>query len=264
MIVDFDPFAMTEPDEVPLERAPLTRVIAQVRFPTLTSLGRADFIIPFQERIRERYPILHPEHGAGFLLGPAGVTIQKNDVTIWRFQSTANDWRVSLAPDFVALESTAYKDRDDFFERLEHIVTALEVVVNPVISDRLGLRYINRIRGPEFERLGTMIRREILGIGATTIAGRVYSVCESVFTQGTVSLHTRWGLVPPGATTDPTSVEPIGEPSWILDLDMSRAEQVRFDVRGIVADGRSFAKTIHNFFRWSVTPDFLKAYGGKP
>lgn len=52
----FNPFGAPGPDEVPLERAPLVRVIAQLRFPPIVSLGRADFIGPFQEAIRSRYP----------------------------------------------------------------------------------------------------------------------------------------------------------------------------------------------------------------
>ena len=80
-----------------------------------------------------------------------------------------------------------------------------------------------------------------------------------------VSLGTRWGRLPAGATTDPTSVEPIDEPSWLLDLDMFRAvQQNDFDVQSVLRDGRSFATTIHNFFRWCVTPEFLRTYGGEP
>jgi hypothetical protein len=71
-VTTFDPFSSKGPDEVPLERAPLARVIAQVRFPTIVSLGRPEFIGPFQEAIRPRYPILRSEQAAGLTVGPLG------------------------------------------------------------------------------------------------------------------------------------------------------------------------------------------------
>jgi hypothetical protein len=45
---------------------------------------------------------------------------------------------------------------------------------------------------------------------------------------------------------------------------MFRGVQKDFDTSAILEDGRMFARTIHDFFRWCVTDDFLKAYGGKP
>ncbi len=219
---------------------------------------------PFQEAIRARYPILRPEQTAGFVVGPLGVVAQRTDRVVWRFHDRTDGWRVSLASDFVALESIVYKDRDDFFERFEQILDALETVAKLAVYDRLGVRYINRIRGVELEKLDSLVKPEVLGLGASPIAGLTHSLCESLFQNDEVSLNTRWGRLPPNATTDPAAVDPIAEPSWLLDLDMFRGVQKDFDTRAILADGRMFARTIHDFFRWCVTPEFLKVYGGRP
>ena len=258
----FDPFSSSEgPEEVPLERAPLVRVIAQLRFPAIVSLGRADFIGPFQEAIRALYPILRPEQTAGFVLGP-GVA-QRTDAVIWRFHDKADDWRVSLSSDFVALESTAYRDRKDLFQRFEAILVALDPLARLPVYNRLGVRYVNRVRGAEFERLASLVRPEVLGIASSPIAGLGHSLCESLFQRGDVSFNTRWGRLPPNTTTDPASLDPIQEPSWVLDLDVFRGVPRDFDIAAIVDDGRMFARAIHTFFRWCVTTEFLKAYGGK-
>jgi uncharacterized protein (TIGR04255 family) len=259
----FDPFSATGPVEVPLARAPLIRVIVQLRFPPIVSLGRPEFIGPFQETVRSRYPILRKEETTGFVIGPRGVMAQRNDGAVWRFHDKADGWRVSLAPDFVALESTVYKDRDDLFERFEQILVALDSVAKMAVYDRIGVRYINRVFGPELEKLPSLLRSEVIGLGAADVTGITHTLTESVFKNGDVALNTRWGRLPAGATTDPASISPIQEPSWILDLDMFRDAQKDFDTSSILQDGRSFARTIHDFFRWCVTEEFLKVYGGK-
>jgi uncharacterized protein (TIGR04255 family) len=260
----FDPFSSKGPEEVPLERTPLIRVIAQLRFPPIVSLGRADFIGPFQEAIRSRYPILRPEQTAGLVVGPLGVTLQKGEGVVWRFHDKADAWRVSLAPEFIALESAVYKDRDDLFERFEQILVALDAVAQLPVYDRLGVRYINRVHGPELEKLASLVRAEVLGLGTSSVAGLNHSLCESLFVNGEVALNTRWGRLPAGATTDPAAIDPIAEPSWVLDLDMFRGVQKDFSTAAILEDGRTFATTIHDFFRWCVTPEFLRTYGGRP
>lgn len=264
MTASFDPFSAKGPVEVPLDRAPLVRVIAQLRFPPIVSLGRPEFIGPFQEAIRAGYPILRNEQTAGFLIGPGGVVAHRDEGPVWRFHDKADGWRVSLASNFVALESTVYKDRDDFFGRFEAIIAALDSLAKMSVYDRLGVRYINRVTGSELERLPSLVRPEVVGLGASKLVGMNHTLTESLFTQDDVSLNARWGRLPAGATTDPASLSPIDEPSWILDLDMFRGGQRDFVSSQILDDGRTFARTIHDFFRWCVKDEFLTAYGGKP
>src|SRR6266540_5739285 len=109
-----DPFALPPPAEVPLERPPLVRAIAQVRFPLVASVSRLDFIGPFQEAIRKQYSTLREEPieivlGQGLTIRPASTPV------VWRFLDATENWRVSLAPDFVALEVERYTSRGEFF-----------------------------------------------------------------------------------------------------------------------------------------------------
>ena len=48
-----DPLVAPLPAEVPLNHAPLVRVIAQLRFPEILSVEQRDFVAPFQEAIRQ-------------------------------------------------------------------------------------------------------------------------------------------------------------------------------------------------------------------
>ena len=256
---------MPSPLEVPLPNAPLVRVIAQVRFPQVLSIEKRDFVAPFQEAIRAQYPVLRAEQTQGLMLSPQGA-LPTPPVIIWRFEDGQQKWRASLAPDFVAIETTDYESRNDFFDRLETIIVALTEHVGPKTLDRVGVRYIDRVTGDAINDIGKLVRREVLGIVATPAAEHTrHTITESMFmVPGSgAQLLARWGLLAKDTTVDPAAIEPLAEPSWILDLDMFRAEARSFDPTAVVSDARSYAERIYAFFRWAVTDDFLRLYGGK-
>ena len=265
MRTSHDPLTSAVPAEVPLPDAPLVRVIAQVRFPQVLSIEKRDFVAPFQEAIRAQYPVLRAEQMQGLLVGPQGASPMPPQV-IWRFADVEGNWRVTLAPDFVAIETTVYESRKNFFERFEAIVQALAEHVNPRVVDRIGVRYIDRVTGDAVKDISKLVRPEILGIVATAAAQHArHTLSESVFIvpEPAAQLLARWGLLPKGGTVDPAAIEPLAEPSWILDLDMFQPEPRTFDPSEVVADARSYAERIYTFFRWAVTDDFLRLYGGK-
>lgn len=70
-------------------------------------------------------------------------------------------------------------------------------------------------------------------------------------------------MIPSHSTFDPNVIEPIDQPSWILDLDMSISEDQEFNVEKILEDTKRFSERIYTFFRWSVTDEFLNYFGGE-
>lgn len=257
-----DPLIAPPPAEVPLRDAPLVRVIAQVRFPLVIAVGQRDFIGPFQEAVRAAYPILRQEQTQGITVTVAGVApVQAQPA--WRFTDIQGHWRVSLTPEFLALETTAYTSRSDFFRRLRDLIVALDEHVGPKLVDRLGVRYIDRISGDALNDISKLVRAEVRGIAGTPAFTHVqHALTEAVFVLDSARVLARWGRLPSGATVDPTAIEPISEPSWILDLDMFSAEPYPFNVDRVVDDANRFAERIYTFFRWAVTDDFLRRYGG--
>ena len=259
---NLNPLTAPAPAEVPLRDAPLVRVIAQIRFPEILSIEQRDFVAPFQEAIRMSYPILRQEQTHGLLLGPAGASPSKVQ-SAWRFNDTSGDWRVSLTPEFLALETTKYVSRFDFFERLKSIAVALQEHIEPSQVDRLGVRYIDRICGASVDDISKLVRPEICGILGTIAATEaVHSVCETMFDADGARLLARWGSLPPDATIDPSVIEPTKEKSWILDLDMFSTAPMPFAVDTAVAEAQRYAERIYTVFRWAVTDLFLSQYGG--
>jgi len=259
-----DPFTDPPPAEVALANAPLVRVIAQLRFPLVASIEQREFIAPFQEAIRATYPILRQEQTQQLLFGANIAPSVRSTNTAWRFNSEDGHWRVSLTSDFLALETTKYASRNDFLKRLEMVVTALAAQIDPKLIDRLGVRYIDRISGDALAEIGKLVRPEVRGlIGGPASASVSHSITETIFTKDDVQALVRWGQLPPHVTVDPAAIEPSELPSWILDLDMFSSKPMPFSVEGVIADARRYMERLYTFFRWAVTDDFLRHFGGK-
>lgn len=264
MSVALDPLVAPPPAEIPLTNAPLVRVIAQLRFPEVLSVEQRDFVAPFQEAIRGRYPVLRQDQTQGIRLRPGDIVPGKPTVA-WRFNDTSGHWRVTLTSEFLALETTNYTSRSDFFDRVKYLAEALEEHVGPGQLDRLGVRYIDRITGEAVDDIARLVRPEVRGIMGTIAATRArHAISEVMFELPTARVLARWGGLPPDQTVDPAAIEPASQRSWILDLDMSSAAPMPFSVERVVAEARQYAERIYTIFRWVVTEEFLARYGGQP
>lgn len=255
--------------EVPLPNAPLIAVIAQVRFPPVASIAREDFIGPFQERIREAYPVMRQEREVSLVLTPQGVQAGGDSSPVWRFLDRDDnpEWKVSLASSFVALDTSRYTSRSDFQNRLGAVLEALAETIRPSVCDRLGVRYVDRIVLGEADfDLASLLRPEVLGVATVEPgagAALVHHISDSEFRLDDAVLHGRWGQLPPKAQLDPFHGDAVDAPSWILDLDMYDTNLGGFDVDTLTSRAATFAERIYRFFRWAVRPDLLRRYGGE-
>jgi uncharacterized protein (TIGR04255 family) len=77
-----DPLQGPPPPEIPLKNAPLLRVIAQVRFPTLLAVRSADRVAGFQDAVRDRYPYLEREDVAMLSVGPISVPDASHEAVV--------------------------------------------------------------------------------------------------------------------------------------------------------------------------------------
>src|SRR3546814_2880379 len=83
MQTEIQPGRASEADEVHLPKAPLVRVIAQVRFPTILAVRNPDVVASFQEALRATYPILNQELVHNISLGQ-GQAPNVHQGLIWR------------------------------------------------------------------------------------------------------------------------------------------------------------------------------------
>lgn len=258
-----NPLTDSPPTEVPLTNAPLVRVIAQVKFSEVLGVENPEFVARFQDAICRTYGILSRETGVS-LGGPLPGMPLQHPTTHWRFADKAANWqwRVSLTSQFVTLEVVRYTSRQEFFDRLETLLEAVELHVKPAMVIRLGVRYINRITGQELEDARLLVRPEIAGVVGTNMASAVtLSVSETVFAIGDQRMTARWGMLPANMTVDPSAIEPINERCFLLDLDVFDENPAPFDAHEVALKGKQFAQRSYTFFRWAMTNEFLRRFG---
>ena len=265
------PLTPTPTPEVPLPQAPLVRVIAQARFPAILAIRNPDRVAEFQEILRTTYPVLSQDQVHNIEL-TGGQTPNVRQCLIWRLADRDARWRVSLGVDFVALETSLYESRNDFLCRLAAVLSATEATFQPALANRLGLRYIDRLTDEAVDRVGDLIRPEVLGI-IRPPRDPHFALGESVIHQMTevqflvrdgACVQGHWGLLPRNTTYDPNALEPVDKRSWVLDLDMFTAVSKPFASEELLTIAESFAECIYWLFRQTVTEEFLRFYGGQP
>lgn len=253
------------PNEVPLEHAPLVKVLSQVMFPQLMKIKEGKDLSEFQELIRDDYPFLERDEVDNRTIEFAAdiAKVRTEQSVIWRFFDTERKWRVSLAPNFIALEADAYSSRKDMLQRLKKLVSATETVYDPKIATRLGMRYIDQIRDDAYDQISSFVRSEILGVFDITELDRLEEgMTEAKFRADEGMLMMRCVHLPAGATFDPSLVKPIGSKSWVLDLDLSTGGTTKFATDEIQDKMTEFSERLYSAFRWLVTDEFLRHYGG--
>jgi uncharacterized protein (TIGR04255 family) len=242
------------------------RVISRLGLSPLLSLDCPQHIAGFQEALRERYPLLAVDERPAAVLGARGIAGRPS--VIWRFLDLVGSWRVSLARDFVAVETSSYRSRVEFLGRMREVLSALEEHVRPGYVGFVGLRYIDRVSGPWLGDIEELIRPELLsGLRKTSLGEHLHhqmSQASFRLPDSRRLLTLRWGEVPENATPDPEALEPIEERSRVLDLDIVSAGLRTFDVDSQVALLEELAARIYAVFRWAVSDEFLRRCGGDP
>jgi len=260
-----DTFTLDEVPEIHLERAPLAKVITQVRYSRTPGLVTDEG----EDRIAgllPRYPVRRQGISGQweFGIGPDGAqTLQAGNSVTRILSDTDDQWRISLTESSVSLETSAYESRADFCQRTYEILSALSAVSLPPVVDRVGLRYIDRFSGESIS--------EVPGYFSPTLKmlhGHIgeglnleYSVSDSVIKiSRNVNLQVKSGLLPPMGGFDP-ALAPIPEPSWVLDLDIYTTQGgMAFDPDQLYETTERFAGIIHSFFRFATTDEFISSH----
>lgn len=251
--------------EIPLPAAPLAKVLAQLRYPRpLDFLGEAS-VGPVRTALASRYPVNREGKATAVLITPSGVSQQQTPDTNWIFEDIQSEWKITLADQAVTIETTAYTSRAAFCERLSDVMHVVAETLHPPIYDRLGIRYINRLEGTEvldgLERLVQPVALAGLPIPHNRVQLQ-HSLCDTLFIDGNAQLQVRWGWLPAGTGIDLT-VPPPQVPYWLLDIDSFTGKGGPFDLSVLDAQARDLAERAHRFFRWIVTDEFLKRFGGE-
>ena len=260
------PFGNEPLEEIHLPAAPLDLVLTQIRYPRLSAwLNDDEPARRYASAMSADYPITTQTNELAVTITPDGVNTTPTSARLWTLTSLDEKWKISFGDSFIAVLTTAYSDRTAFFERLHRALSVFVDIANPPRIDRIGVRYINRILDqPTIKRMRDLVRPEVLGAIDVSLpegAQLNQSYCESQYRfSDAEGLHARWGILPPGAVLDPT-LKQSEQNSWVLDLDSYIESRQSVDTEMIIKQARGLAERSHRYFRWAVTPEFLKKFG---
>lgn len=260
------PLSGPPPKQIPLPRAPLVRVLAQVRFPQLLVIQEGENLSSFQEHVRDSYPFLTKGDGQNVRieLSPHGPKVHSEPSVIWQFVDESGNWRLSLAPDAVTVETKKYISRADFLERLEIVLKVVEDVFAPKIATRVGIRYVDQLKDGAFDVATQLIKPSVVGMFGLVDRDRiVHGISEIALKADEGNLLVKWGQLPPKTTFDPNILEPIESPSWVLDIDMSSEIRQPFAAKSLKSNLESFSERVYSMFRWVIEDEFISYYGGR-
>lgn len=264
-----NPLRDPAPERVPLPSAPLIRVIAQVRFQPYAAFDVPDQIASFVSAIKGRYPVeMHQVQQKFVFQGETQAQLVETS-NIWRFaeQADGTGWQVSLSREFVALETTTYSSRDDFMSRLSEILALVHHMAPALMIARVGVRYIDQVKGAEYLQLAKLAYPDVAGIPVLDAGQDLVAFgSDAVFRMpdGSAQARLRTAKLPSGQTIDAAAIPAIPEPSWVLDVDTFGPGEGFADIRTQAAVVLAYSDVAYRLFRWAVTDEFLSAYGGTP
>ena len=162
------PLVIADQDREILEGNRLKVVVAQAKFPPIYSVNTPAGIAAFQASIQESYPIAEDRATVMRVrIGPSGVGAEAPEPGPWRFRSEDGSWIVALSQDSVSLETSTFRDYDDFHAHAAALFRALVDVFGPARLDRIGLRFVNEISFPDMRGLPDwqpLLGRDLLGV----------------------------------------------------------------------------------------------------
>jgi uncharacterized protein (TIGR04255 family) len=251
------------PDTRQLARSPLSLVVCQVRIEESPLLAEATTALRVQEMLSAEYPRLSallPQRQQ-LIQQPDGSQIQQVDMGKrgYRLSTSDKTFHISLTADSFSLETTAYTTwNDDFQPRLTALVETVRELVRPVLETRLGLRYVNVIKGSAAagRRLGNPtefgdvispwflgpLGQSELGSATRDLDGRCVLALDEV-----AVLSARYGTV----------LAPDDELSFLLDFDAYRESNGKFDPGEMIETANGFNESIVRLFQHSITPAAL-------
>jgi len=144
-----------------LQNAPLVHVLAQARYSQVVAAPSR--MQPLRE-VFKRIGLPRFEQSQ-----MASVTLRAGEPPLltpaprWDFLNKDKTTAVVLAADFVTLQTSAYRTFDDFLDQFRTVLRAVRTAFDPVVAERLGIRYIDLVRPRANESLADYLQPEMLG-----------------------------------------------------------------------------------------------------
>lgn len=259
------PFGDEELDEVPLPRAPLVSVVAQIRFETASVMANETAGRDIVTQLGREFPAKEETKEQRVLLGGGAPQVSEGS-TLWRLTSRDGYTRVTFSDSFMSLDTSRYTSRATFCDTFRMALEPLLAVAEPRSIERAGFRYINQITNESvLGRLEQLVRPELRGIGSVPLPDTIsldVDLAQAAYSVGDGGLQARWGVIPGGVQLDPV-IPAADARSWVLDVDTFDAVPDSSTATQLADRVSDLSSRAYRFFRWAVTDNFLAEFGGQ-
>lgn len=251
-----------------LSKSPLLLVLSQVRLAAIRNMG--SYIPEIQDRLRrEGFPI--DVSGEVQEVGiHSGQPVARRHPH-WEFRSKDERWSAIVREQAVVLQTSAYDDFGSFLKRLLLATDTVNDVVEGLVVERVGLRYIDLIRPREDESWRDYVRQGFHAIENDIVQGEK----SVLFTQSTTQTGEKSRLIlriaqnrdrmllPPDLTAHAPAhgVAPReGELLTLLDLDHFQEERADYSREAVETVAWELHDALDILFRDVVTPHALEVW----
>jgi len=243
--------SLPQHSHVHLAQAPLGLAAAQVHFEDVGDLVRSDARAVQKALGLEEWPEVQAHQIITGVFSPTGIG-QQPPRPAWQLKAKDGQRAIALNPDSVAIETSVYPGWRTYREAFAALLRAVDTVVSPQQSRRLGLRYVNQIELPDgYEGWDGLIPSELLGP----------AVAKGQFAGGVVATEQRVVLdVAEGIRClfrHGSFVDPDGRRLYLLDFDIFRETPCDFDASAIIQEAETLHETLYNLFRVTITDDLF-------
>jgi uncharacterized protein (TIGR04255 family) len=260
--------AFPETPRVIYERNPLVEVICQLRFPPILRID-SDPPAAFQDTIRDQYPNFREVQPSVPDLPKEIVKIMGKDFpmrignVVYEFISSDEQWKISLARDFIALTAYKYERWEQFRNNLSMPLQALVNIYSPAFYTRIGLRYRDVIQrsnlGLVDKKWSELLMPHIAGeLSSPNIAENVLHQKHDILIrlqeqENNGLVHLQHGLGEEGES---------GEKIYIIDSDFYSEKKTEKENAIQILD--YFNKQAARLFRWCISNSLHDAMGPRP
>lgn len=248
--------AFPDVEDIRLQKAPLSEVICQVRFPPILRIAN-ERPVAFQDKVRARFPQLVEKRGLAVQV-PDGNEVTpsvrvQNAPSLFQFISEDGGTKITLATDFYALSTEAYQHWEDFWALIRFAHSTVQEIYEPSYAVRVGLRYVNQMTpsntGLETrEALLELLRPDLVA----PLRQETWDMPLEALTRILLSGESE------GERLTLRTGFKKAEPVLLLDLDYFAEGRIHFDV---LEDFYPRAhEVLYRAFRWAIPDEQLTVF----
>lgn len=255
----------------PLRNPPVYYMVAQVKFNSLLKLK--EFLPDIQEGLGKLgYPGYRSETVLAFHFGPQGQEgpVRQDPVERFIFDNIEQTQNFLLGNDALAFQSTRYGHFEQFLDTFLNGLGIVHKTASLAFTERVGLRYLDRVVARPDETLGEYLTAEVLGLGAKLDAHNVTSYAETRAERAGVRLVSRV-VIQTGPVGFPADIGPVPlvvEPRFrqesgrhaVLDNDGFIERREAFSLQTVGSHFAAIHALIDEAFRKTATEHAFKTW----